>query len=925
MKKRPIWAVGLGLALIGFSSSALAAITAVPTLSSTPPANQSTTSSELTFNWTQATSDKSSTIWYQYIFGTQSDDYTISSFIAAFNDTNDSAVTRRGLVSNVNTLKLEGISDSTYYFHLLAYDSDGITQTPNVVKTGPLNINSTPSLSTDTPISPASGDHTKLVSVNITGSRFMSGATVSLVDDDDNTTSLTSVIWQSENELVANVPADIAPGTYDLKLTNAPPNSKSVISVDAYTATNQTPTADAGTDQSLTLSSGSVGISLDGSGSSDPDTSDTISSNGYTWTVLSAPSGAELAADQTHSGSTWDTTVSVSGTYQFSLTVTDGYATSSADTIDVVVTNPSGNNPPTANAGTDQVVRPGNEASLSGSLSSDPDSDQLTYTWDITQKPSSSTESAGDINQGDGVTSSSATFTPGYSGIYILSLVVNDGTVDSDADTVTLTVNRAPVASAGDDQASEVTGQQVTLDGSGSSDGDSDTLSYTWTVASEPTSSSVSLSDSSVAQPTFTPTVAGTYQFSLVVNDGTESSSADTVDITVVGNSDPVANAGQNQTVSLSTGAVTLDGSSSSDPEDGTNITYAWLVTSVPSGSSFTTQSDTNLTSASTSAPSFQPDVAGTYIVKLTVTDTQSATSTDTVTVTVSNNSPTANAGADQTVEPETAVTLTDAGSSDPDTDDSIASYSWSLTNVADGSSLSTGVLGTGTTANFTPDVAGSYTVTLTVTDTHGVSGSDTVIVTASSGNSITHTYKAGLNLVPFTISGSSIQTVSQLVGAIVSANSSNGVSVSSVFGWDADAQGYSSAYIITGSGFIVGTDFTLVAGSSYFVEVDGDATLDITGDEFTSLELKDGLNLFSVPVSKVATVTNVSGLVTDIESSVSGAQVESVFSWDSDAQGFSSAYIITSSGFIVGTDFTLDHQGTGYFVEIDGSGTYTP
>jgi hypothetical protein len=78
--------------------------------------------------------------------------------------------------------------------------------------------------------------------------------------------------------------------------------------------------------------------------------------------------------------------------------------------------------------------------------------------------------------------------------------------------------------------------QFFTLDATASTDADNDTLSYSWTQTSGTT---VTLSSTTASQPTFTaPTLSvgassSTLVFSLVVNDGTDNSSADTVSITV--------------------------------------------------------------------------------------------------------------------------------------------------------------------------------------------------------------------------------------------------------------------------------------------------------------------------------------------------------------------------------------------------------
>ncbi len=70
-------------------------------------------------------------------------------------------------------------------------------------------------------------------------------------------------------------------------------------------------------------------------------------------------------------------------------------------------------------------------------------------------------------------------------------------------------------------------GTQVVLDGSGSSDPDGGTLSYSWSL-NTPSGSQASLSDASVVQPTFTPDVAGDYTATLEVSDGDATRSAST-------------------------------------------------------------------------------------------------------------------------------------------------------------------------------------------------------------------------------------------------------------------------------------------------------------------------------------------------------------------------------------------------------------
>ena len=88
------------------------------------------------------------------------------------------------------------------------------------------------------------------------------------------------------------------------------------------------------------------------------------------------------------------------------------------------------------------------------------------------------------------------------------------------------------MADAGQDQ-SVLLGATVTLDGSGSSDVDLDTLSYRWAITARPAGSSAVLSDPFAAQPSFAADAGGTFVVQLIVNDGVVDSDPDTATITV--------------------------------------------------------------------------------------------------------------------------------------------------------------------------------------------------------------------------------------------------------------------------------------------------------------------------------------------------------------------------------------------------------
>lgn len=284
--------------------------------------------------------------------------------------------------------------------------------------------------------------------------------------------------------------------------------------------TNAVPVANAGPNQNVLTA---TAVTLDASASSDAD-GDALT---YKWAFKSRPAGSAAALSSlTDAKPTF--TADLAGTYVATLIVNDGRADSAA--VDVTITATVANAAPVANAGPDQNVHNGIRVTLDGSASSDANGDALTYQWTLTSRP------AGSLAALSSATSDKPTFTPDVAGAYVVSLIVSDGSLNSTADSVTITssiANSAPVANAGANQ-NVHTGASVTLDGRSSSDANGDTLSYKWTLTSRPAGSAAALSSTSQARPTFTADVAGTYVATLIVNDGTVDSVAATVTVTAV-------------------------------------------------------------------------------------------------------------------------------------------------------------------------------------------------------------------------------------------------------------------------------------------------------------------------------------------------------------------------------------------------------
>jgi RHS repeat-associated protein len=287
-------------------------------------------------------------------------------------------------------------------------------------------------------------------------------------------------------------------------------------------------------------------------------------------------------------------------------------------------------------------------------------------------------------------------------------------------------VVRLPIALAGPDQ-NALVGTTVVLDGTDSYDQDGALITFQWTLAQAPQGSAAVLTRATHPAPSFVPDVAGVYALDLVVHNGQHASIADRLSVTAfMASAPPNARAGRDQTVLVGAPA-TLDGGASFHAA-GAPLQFHWSFVTRPAGSQLM---DTGISGSSGAVATFVPDVAGTYVLSLTVGAGQLA-DTDTVQIVArsANVPPRADAGIDRVLRAK-PVQLDGSGSADPDGAPSPLTFAWTLVSRPAGSTLTTAsIVGAGNaTPTVTPDTDGSYVFRLRVSDGAAIDEDNVLVV----------------------------------------------------------------------------------------------------------------------------------------------------------------------------------------------------
>lgn len=424
-----------------------------------------------------------------------------------------------GTIANSALLvtSVSGLAPSTTYNYRITITDNvnGLTcQSTKVVVVNPApNVNPTANAGTDQVI------QLPTTSVNLTGSGT----------DPDGT--ITGYLWTKVSGPTAGTITSSASATtsvtglsligiykYELRVTdNSGGTGKDTVQITVVAAANVPPTANAGTDQTITLPLNIA--SLTGSGT---DTDGSIVS--YGWAILSSPGSGSITSANTANSSIINL---VQGTYQVQLTVTDNSGAQGTDIMQITV-NAAPIIAPTANAGADKVITlPTNSAALNGVATG-------TGKVVLWSKLSGSPSGGAIANSAAEVTSVSGLI----EGVYKYELRVTNSAAQVARDTMQITVLPQvlppvlpPVVNAGSNIVLAAGTTSSTLNGSVSVDINDAVSSYSWQQIG---SSSTTIATPTLISTNITGLTSGDFYYSLTVVTVYGYIVSDTVKVTVL-------------------------------------------------------------------------------------------------------------------------------------------------------------------------------------------------------------------------------------------------------------------------------------------------------------------------------------------------------------------------------------------------------
>ncbi|MCB0494722.1 MAG: tandem-95 repeat protein [Cyclobacteriaceae bacterium] len=598
-----------------------------------------------------------------------------------------------------STLTVNGLVEGTYEFQLQVTDNDGNVATDQV------SLTVLPAVVNQPPVANAGPDKTITLPTN---SLNLSGSGT------DSDGSIATYLWTKQSGPAATLTntglatlslSNLVEGSYVFRLTvtddDGATNYDEVNVTVNPVSTNQSPSVNTGSDQTVNLPTNTINLT---GVASDPD--GTIVT--YAWTKVSGPTSTFVNADK----ATVTVNNLVAGTYVFQLMVTDNGGATASDAVQVTVV--AANVPPTSNAGVDKsLTLPTNQINIAGS-GTDSDGSIISYLWSKTSGPTATLTNT---------TQATLTAADLLEGTYVFRLLVTDDDGATAFDEMTLTVssaplNQNPVANAGPDISFSLPQSGVTINGS-ATDADGVIVKYVWSKISGP---SATLSGDQTSQLVVSNMVEGNYVFQLLVRDEDGAPGTDQVAVTVFPasvNQTPIVDAGPDKSLILPTNSTSI---AATVTDDGTITSYAWTKESGPSAT---------LSGAATQTLNLSNLVEGSYTFKLTVVDDGGASGSDEVKVDVTsaNLPPTVDVGADMVVTTTSTPFSVIATSSDPD--GTIVNTLWTQQSGPSATfSQSTNQL------NLISLVQGIYIFRLTVTDDLGATAFDEIKITVNAAAS---------------------------------------------------------------------------------------------------------------------------------------------------------------------------------------------
>lgn len=365
-------------------------------------------------------------------------------------------------------------------------------------------------------------------------------------------------------------------------------------------------------------------------------------------------------------------------------------------------------------AATPNPVKPGGSVTISVAAT-DADADPLTYAWTA---PTGWT--IADATKATTTLTAPSTFdTAG-----VIEVTVDDGQGGTVTGSVLVhtTADRAPVITALDAIPNPVMpGGTVSLTASATSPS-GNTISYSWALSD----ASWTLAGATTDNATLTApsAYASAVIATVTADDGQGGTSTASVVVSTIADAVPqITSITATPSPAIRGMPVTLS-AAAQDP-DGDTIGYAWSLVAMPAGSAAA------LSDPAAVNPTFTPDVAGTYTVRLVVKDTPGGQASAPFDLQLKpvNGTPTAViAGtAPLSAVMNTGLTLDGSGSSTPAGDP--LTYRWRVTTTPAGGRAAITPVGNGSTATFDAEAPGTYTVGLDVTDPYGDTGSTTTTI----------------------------------------------------------------------------------------------------------------------------------------------------------------------------------------------------